>query len=698
VQSVDLLTGENGRSHRTYDYELMERPTGADLVIRRGQPFHLGITFNRRFQQDDDGLSLVFTVADTMRPSPNNGTLITVPLTLMTDRVEPGDWSVRLVHAGQNTMRVQVTTSATSIVGAWKMEIDTRNKNSGKSLSFSIDRPIHLLFNPWCPEDQVYLDNEEWLNEYVMADTGLIWRGSHNRMRPCYWNFAQFEKDILECCIYLISKVSKLTVAGRADPVRVVRAISAVVNSPDDNGVLEGNWSGDYQGGKAPTKWQGSMLILQSFWNTKRPVKYGQCWVFSGIVTTVCRALGIPVRSVTNFASAHDTQGSLTIDTFVGSDGKIMEELNSDSIWNFHVWNEVWMERPDLAPEEYHGWQAIDATPQEESDGQYRCGPGSLAAIKQGDVKKPYDTTFIFAEVNADKVYWKYNGKDSPLKLIHKKTDEIGLHISTKAVGKFAREDITHLYKHKDNSVLERESVLRALRQCESMFSRYYLNESLEDVKFDFKLVDDIVIGSSFKVLVEVSNRNPSKEYTVSVTLRVESTDYTGKIKGLVKRHQFQEEVIRPGFREKLEMTVTYEEYAPELSDQANFNIGCLASVLDTDYEFFTQDDFRVRKPDIRISAPKDVALGEEFPVDVSFINPLPVPLNKPKFVIEGPGFGQPVKIALATVPANGEAKTRVTMKALRTGERTIAAKFYSTQLSDVDGHFSMTITSRNEL
>ena len=53
-----------------------------------------------------------------------------------------------------------------------------------------------------------------------------------------------------------------------------------------------------------------------------------------------------------------------------------------------------------------------------------RCGPGSLAAIKQGDVKKPYDAMFIFAEVNADKVYWKYNGKDSPLKLIFKKTDE----------------------------------------------------------------------------------------------------------------------------------------------------------------------------------------------------------------------------------------------------------------------------------
>lgn len=86
----------------------------------------------------------------------------------------------------------------------------------------------------------------------------------------------------------------------------------------------------------------------------------------------MCRALGIPARSVTNFSSAHDTHGSLTIDTFIGDDGKVMEELNSDSIWNFHVWNEVWMERPDLEPGNYGGWQAIDATPQEESDGIYR--------------------------------------------------------------------------------------------------------------------------------------------------------------------------------------------------------------------------------------------------------------------------------------------------------------------------------------
>jgi len=41
-----------------------------------------------------------------------------------------------------------------------------------------------------------------------------------------------------------------------------------------------------------------------------------------------------------------------------------------DSIWNFHVWNEVWFARPDL-PKGYGGWQAIDSTPQEKSDGSY---------------------------------------------------------------------------------------------------------------------------------------------------------------------------------------------------------------------------------------------------------------------------------------------------------------------------------------
>lgn len=48
---------------------------------------------------------------------------------------------------------------------------------------------------------------------------------------------------------------------------------------------------------------------------------------------TVCRAIGIPCRPVTAYCAAHDTQNSLTIDYLVGDDGKIMEEMQNDSIW-----------------------------------------------------------------------------------------------------------------------------------------------------------------------------------------------------------------------------------------------------------------------------------------------------------------------------------------------------------------------------
>jgi transglutaminase 1 len=58
------------------------------------------------------------------------------------------------------------------------------------------------------------------------------------------------------------------------------------VNSPDDNGVVMGNWTDDFGGGISPTLWIGSMKILQQFYKTKKPVKYGQCWVFAGVLTT----------------------------------------------------------------------------------------------------------------------------------------------------------------------------------------------------------------------------------------------------------------------------------------------------------------------------------------------------------------------------------------------------------------------------
>lgn len=62
------------------------------------------------------------------------------------------------------------------------------------------------------------------------------------------------------------------------------------------------------------------------------------------------------------------------------------------------MWNDCWMARKDLPPG-HGGWQAVDATPQETSQGTYCCGPASLAAVRYGQVYLKRDTAFVFAEV-----------------------------------------------------------------------------------------------------------------------------------------------------------------------------------------------------------------------------------------------------------------------------------------------------------
>lgn len=89
---------------------------------------------------------------------------------------------------------------------------------------------------------------------------------------------------------------------------------------------------------------------------------------------------------------------------------------------NYHVWNEVWMARPDLNVLD-QSWQVIDATPQELSIGEFQCGPTSVTSVKLGEVRLPYDTAFVYSEVNADKVYWRYNGPTQALKLLRSDTE-----------------------------------------------------------------------------------------------------------------------------------------------------------------------------------------------------------------------------------------------------------------------------------
>lgn len=59
------------------------------------------------------------------------------------------------------------------------------------------------------------------------------------------------------------------------------------VNANDDRGVLVGRWAESYPDGVPPSRWTGSVPILQE-WSKAgtRAVKYGQCWVFAAVACT----------------------------------------------------------------------------------------------------------------------------------------------------------------------------------------------------------------------------------------------------------------------------------------------------------------------------------------------------------------------------------------------------------------------------
>ncbi len=65
---MDFLARENSVSHHTDKYELAENRLSDDLqllppqlVIRRGDPFDIAVTFNRPFNKAKDDIKLVFS-------------------------------------------------------------------------------------------------------------------------------------------------------------------------------------------------------------------------------------------------------------------------------------------------------------------------------------------------------------------------------------------------------------------------------------------------------------------------------------------------------------------------------------------------------------------------------------------------------------------------------------------------------------
>ncbi|XP_062235158.1 coagulation factor XIII A chain-like isoform X2 [Platichthys flesus] len=615
VENVDMCQLINKPNHFTTAYDLQ------NLVVRRGQEFVVRITFSRALTQQDD-FQLEFLIGSN--PSASKGSLIVV-----TFGPRPGGpWSGRILEVQGPVVMVGITPTPDAIVGKFRTYVAIEAGGGLQRTSRTTSTDMYLLFNAWCPDDCVFLPDEAERGEYILNDYGVIYQGSVGSVSHRNWMYGQFEQGVLDACIYILD-ASRMLICDRGDAIKLIRKGSAMLNSQDDSGVLVGNWSEDFSMGTSPTSWTGSTSILLEYASTGVPVSFAQCWVFAGVFNTFLRCLGLPARVITNFSSAHDNTGNLKTDLIFHPDGTPDERHTTDSIWNYHCWNEVFMVRKDL-PRSLGGWQVVDATPQETSDGHFRCGPASVAAIRDGLLCHPFDCGFVFAEVNSDVVFHKRDryGTLSPFRV---DKNHVGQAVYTKAVGGPGPVDIKHTYKYPQDSPQDQLTMSRAEEYgCERDHSD--LSEPELSVNIS---VDQAMLGQDLKLVMDFQNQGEVSR-SIKAHLSGSVVFYTGVSFAQIKDQNFS--VTVPAQQtERVQMNIAAQDYMPHIGSQLSLRFVVTGQADDQSVSAIKVVHLMTPKLSVEVFGQPQVQ--QQMFVTVSFTNTFSFPLTSATLLLDGPGL-----------------------------------------------------------
>lgn len=674
IKGLDLHLFENRKNHGTLDYKTK------DLVIRRGHPFELMIKFDRNVSEHDT-FQLQFRIG--AHPTGLRKTLISL---IFEGLSVSGDWEAEAYQDQGMVVKVKVTPTKDAIVGEYMAVVGVHHRNGIRYSAEKHRHRMYILFNAYLSGDVAYLGEQSNFGEYVMNDTGIIYTGDYQNFTGQTWEYGQFEQDILEACIFIMDK-SDMPIPDRGDAVKVCRMASAMINSQDDMGVLVGNWSNDFSLGTPPTMWAGSVEILQTYYRTNRPVSYAQCWVFAGVLNTFLRCLGLAARVITNFSSAHDNNGDLRTELVLNEDMQLDTRHSRESIWNFHCWNEVFLNRKDI-DEKYGGWQVIDSTPQETSDGHYRCGPASVSAIKIGQVCLPFDARFIFAEVNSDVLYYK---RDKYGKRLFVGTDKklVGKKIVTKRPYVNGYLDLTHDYKYNEDT--EQHLNEAALAKAES-FGCTRDHTEVPETPLIIKIhTEKGYVGRPVEALVEFENKSSSPLH-VPIKITVQSTYYTGvpETKVLVEKEGL---TIPPNSTTKREVSVPFYKYQSALRYQTSLQIIVVAKLPGDN--FVTES--RVISLEVlwlTLEVPPRVTINQVAMATVSFENSLGTDLVNPVVIVQGTGLIRRQQKSFRTIIPGGELRWEVAFNPQRTGTRYLTAIMYTANQFMAGNSVAVTVQS----
>ncbi|XP_054247721.1 protein-glutamine gamma-glutamyltransferase 6-like, partial [Indicator indicator] len=684
ITNVNWHPKLNKAAHHTSDYSSRE------AILRRGQAFSITLNLKSTAQAGEN-----FTFIASTGPAPSESQQTKAVFNLSEE--DASGWSATQEPSEPGCMNFTIVSPANAVIGRYKLKLQTV---SGNKVSSTPLGHFVLLFNPWCPNDDVYMAKEKERREYVLNDSGIIFQGLEKCIEQEAWDYGQFEEGILEISLAILDRSLShrqdpaADVSKRSSPVYVSRVVSAMVNSNDEKGVVEGKWRGNYRSGTNPLQWSGSVPILRQWYRRRyKPVRYGQCWVFAGVMCTVLRSLGIPTRVITNFNSAHDRNINLSIDKYIDASGKTLH-LSEDSVWNFHVWNESWFIRRDLGSF-YDGWQVLDATPQEKSKGIYQCGPASTRAIKEGDVNLDYDSSFVFAAVNADYVTWIHYSKKRKER-IYSDTRKIGKFISTKAVGTNSRVDVTANYKYPEGSPKERRVYKKALKLLgvRSTGKRTKIRrrrrpnrtQPAQKPSISGKLILEAPPVMGQDILLTLALRNLVSDFkTIKVKLRASAILYTRKPKAEILQLSRS---VKLGSEEAKEVPfkISYTQYKDSLKEDRKILVTALCETKQG-ASLLVEKDIVLQNPLLTIQVLGPAVVHKAVNVEVTFTNPLSETVTDCVLRAEGSGLLQEqLRISVARMGPLESSTIQFEIIPYKSGTRQLQVDLVCIHFSDIKG------------
>ncbi|XP_031659476.1 protein-glutamine gamma-glutamyltransferase 2-like [Oncorhynchus kisutch] len=265
---------------------------------------------------------------------------------------------------------------------------------------------------------------------------------------------------------------------------------------------------------------------------------------------------------------------------------------------------------------------------------------------------------------------------------------DVGHFISTKAVGSDERHDITHLYKHPEGSLQEREVFERAKHHHE-------LQQKGEEpgLKVKIKVSLDMDIGADFDVFAVVTN-NTEADKTCRVMFYARIVSYDGKPGancGFIEDLTME---VPTGKEKRLPLRLEYVDYGDTITSDRLIQL-VLIVIESSPREFHkAKRTIVLENPDIAIKLLGEPRVNQKVSAQISLQNPLPEPLQNCFFSVMGASLtdGKLLIQNVGTVGPKQEAKYTVEFTPTSTGSRTLTVDFDSDKLSNIKGYLNIEI------